>query len=197
MNPLFFPTPASFRTWLQKNHATETELWVGYYKKVSGKQSITWEQAVLEALCFGWIDGVRQSIDEESFRQRFTPRKKGSTWSLVNVNHVKRLTKEGLMHPAGLAAFQARTANKTGIYSAENRDKAVLPPELEKRFKAEKKAWKNFQAMAPSYKSAAIWLVISAKQEATREKRLQELIECSAKGTTIKTLTRKSVPKGK
>lgn len=191
MKPIFFASAQAFRTWLSKNHDKESELWLGYYKKSSGKPSITYSEAVDEALCFGWIDGVRHGIDDETFQQRFTPRKKGSTWSLVNVAKVEQFQKEGRMHPAGMAAFNARNPAKTGIYSAENRDKAVLPAADEKLFKANKKAWEFFQAQPKGYKTAAIWLVISAKKPETREKRLRELIEHSAQGKTINALTRK------
>jgi uncharacterized protein YdeI (YjbR/CyaY-like superfamily) len=192
LGPLFFRTSSAFRTWLQKNHAKEAELWLGYYKKSSGKPSITYSEAVDEALCFGWIDGVANGIDADTYKQRFTPRKPKSIWSLVNVAKVEKLLKEGRMHPAGIAAFEARTPERTGIYSGENREKAVLSAADEKLFKANKKAWEFFQAQGKSYKTPAIWLVISAKKPETREKRLRELIECSAKGTTIKALTRKS-----
>jgi uncharacterized protein YdeI (YjbR/CyaY-like superfamily) len=190
MDPLFFATPAEFRAWLEKHHGTETELWVGFYKKSSGKIGITYKEAVEEALCFGWIDGISKGVDNVCHKQRFTPRKKSSIWSLANIENVKRLTKEGRMHPAGIKAFEARDAKKTGVYSFENKDKAVLPAADEKKFKANTKAWDFFQSQATWYKRSAIWLVISAKREETRVKRLQELIECSAKGKTIKALTR-------
>jgi uncharacterized protein YdeI (YjbR/CyaY-like superfamily) len=197
MKPQFFLTAQDFRAWLAAHHAGETELWLGYYKKKSGKPSITYKEAVDEALCFGWIDGVGQAIDDEKYMQRFTPRKKTSTWSLINVANVKRLTKEGRMQPAGIAAFKARSEKRTGTYSAENKEKSILTPAMEKEFRKNAKAWENFQAMAPSYKRTAIWTVISAKQEATRQKRLKELIVWSAKNTTIKQLTRASARKPK
>ncbi|HRH93478.1 MAG TPA: YdeI/OmpD-associated family protein, partial [Candidatus Peribacteria bacterium] len=176
---------------LQKNHAAETELLVGFYNKSSGKGGLEYFEAVDQALCFGWIDGVRKKIHADSCYQRYTPRKKGSTWSLRNVGRVEALRKEGQMTPAGEAAFALRSTKKTGIYSAENRDKAVLDAASEKRFRANKKAWEFFQSRPPSYKTPAIWLIVSAKKPETREKRLRTLIEDSACGRTIKQLTRK------
>ncbi len=177
--PTFFPTPADFRRWLKANHATETELLVGFYKTSSGKPSITWPESVDQALCFGWIDGVRKRVDDESYTIRFTPRKPTSTWSAVNIKRVEELTQQGLMQPAGLKAFEARKENKSGIYSYEQRS-ATLPPEYEKVLKKNKAAWTFFQAQPASYRKAAVWWVVSAKQEATRLKRLDQLIDLSA-----------------
>jgi uncharacterized protein YdeI (YjbR/CyaY-like superfamily) len=191
----FFATPADFRAWLEKNHALHTELSVGFYKRDSGKPSLTWPESVDVALCYGWIDGVRNSIDAVSYRIRFTPRKPTSTWSAINVRRVAELTKLGLMHPAGVKAFEARSGDKTGIYAYEQRKTAKLPPLYEKRFRANKKAWAFFQKQPPWYRRTAAYRVISAKQEATREKRLAELIRDSEAGLSIKELRRAETKK--
>lgn len=185
--PVYFATPAKFRAWLEKNHASKTELVVGFYKKSSGKPSITWPQAVDEALCFGWIDGVRHSVDEERYTNRFTPRKPRSNWSAVNVKRVREMTREGRMTPAGLKAFEAR--KEFDGYSYEQRDAAKLAPADIRRFKADKKAWEWFEKSAPSYRKAAIWWVTSAKKPETRLRRLDHLIASSQKGTTVPPLT--------
>jgi uncharacterized protein YdeI (YjbR/CyaY-like superfamily) len=182
MKPTFFKTPADFRKWLEKNYSKETELIVGYYKVDSGKASITWSESVDQALCFGWIDGIRKSYNEESYTVRFTPRKATSIWSAVNIKKVEELTKQGLMLPAGIAAFQKRREDKSGVYSFEKAEMKFSPP-FEKQFKANKKGWDYFQALAPSYRKTSIHWVMSAKQEATQMKRLAQLIEESAKGT--------------
>ena len=187
---LFFATPADFRAWLEKNHALHTELSVGFYKRDSGKPSITWPESVDAALCYGWIDGVRNSIDAVSYRIRFTPRKRTSTWSSINVKRVAELTKLGLMHPSGFKAFKARKGDKTGIYAYEQRKTAKLPPAYEKKFRANKRAWAFFRKQPPWYQRTATYRVISAKQEATREKRLAELIRDSEAGLAIKELRR-------
>jgi uncharacterized protein YdeI (YjbR/CyaY-like superfamily) len=188
--PLFFATPADFRAWLEKNHALHTELSVGFYKRDSGKPSITWPESVDAALCYGWIDGVRNSIDAHSYRIRFTPRKPTSTWSAINVKRVAELNKLGLMHSAGVKAFEARKGDKTGIYAYEQRKTAKLPPPYEKRFRANQKAWAFFQKQPPWYQRTASYRVISAKQEATRQKRLAQLIKDSEAGVPIKELRR-------
>ena len=180
MKPAFFPTPADFRTWLEEHHAGTPELLVGFYKRGSGKPSITWPESVDAALCFGWIDGVRRSLDEDSYTIRFTPRKASSTWSAVNIKRAHELTKLGLMHPAGLQAFERRDEKKSAIYSYENRHKAALDAALEKQFRANKKAWAFFRSQAPSYQRTLTYWVISAKREETRIKRLATLIEESA-----------------
>jgi uncharacterized protein YdeI (YjbR/CyaY-like superfamily) len=190
MKTLFFATPADFRAWLDKHHATEAELSVGFYKRGSGKPSLTWPESVDAALCYGWIDGVRNSIDAISYRIRFTPRKPTSTWSAVNVKRVAELTKLGLMRPAGVRAFEARKGDKTGIYAYEQRRDAKLSPAYEKQFRANQKAWEFFQAQPPWYRRTAAYRVISAKQEATRQKRLAELIRDSEAGLSIKELRR-------
>lgn len=190
VTPTFFPTSADFRNWLEKHHDKERELLVGFYKKGSSKPSIDWPQSVDEALCFGWIDGVRRSIDEESYSIRFTPRKKGSTWSAVNVRKVAELSAEGRMHAAGLAAWEARSEDKTAIYSYENRAEAKLGAAAERRFKANKAAWANFQARPAGFRHLATFWVMSAKREETRQHRLEQLIADSAQGRRIGPLTR-------
>jgi uncharacterized protein YdeI (YjbR/CyaY-like superfamily) len=187
---VFFATPADFRAWLERNHAAYTELSVGFYRRDSGRPSITWPESVDAALCYGWIDGVRNSIDDLSYRIRFTPRKPISTWSAVNVRRVAELAKLGLMHPAGVKAFEARKGDKTGIYAYEQRRKAKLSPAYEKQFRANKKAWAFFQSQPPWYQRTASYRVISAKQEATRQKRLKQLIKDSEAGVPIKELRR-------
>jgi uncharacterized protein YdeI (YjbR/CyaY-like superfamily) len=186
----FFATPDKWRQWLEKNHARATELWVGMHRKASGTPSITWPQAVDEALCFGWIDGIRKSIDETRYKNRFTPRKKGSNWSAVNIARVGALTKEGRMHPAGLAAFETRDPKKSGVYSFEQRETATLGDELERRFRANAKAWAFFEAQPPYYRRVATFWVVSAKQMATRERRLDALINDSAAGRRVGPLRR-------
>ena len=182
MTPLFFTKQSDFREWLETNHEEETELLVGFYKVGSGKPSMTWTQSVDEALCFGWIDGVRKSIDEESYQIRFSQRKSTSIWSLVNIQKIGVLSKQGLMQPAGLIIFQNRKENKSKIYSYEN-EEVKLTFDFEKQFKANEKAWECFQLLAPSYKKPSTNWVMSAKQEATKIKRLAELIADSEAGT--------------
>ena len=187
--PSFFATPDEFRAWLEENHESATELVVGFYKKGSGKPSITWPESVEQALCFGWIDGVRRSRDEESYTIRFTPRKRDSTWSRVNLEKVEELKRRGLMRPAGLRAYEERREAKTGVYSYEQREAAELPAEYEERLRADTRAWEDWSARPPSYRKAAVWWVVSAKREETRERRLAQLIEHSARGRTAPPLT--------
>lgn len=184
----FFKTPADFRKWFETHHASATELWVGFYKKDSGKKSITWPQSVDEALCFGWIDGLRRGIDEVSYKIRFTPRKQRSTWSAVNIKRVGELSEQGLMQPTGLKAFAARQENRSGIYAYEQRS-PELPDEYAKKLRKNPAAWKFFQAQPPSYRKAANWWVLSAKQEETRLRRLDKLIDDSAHERTIRQFT--------
>ena len=184
MPPTYFPSPAAFRAWLAQHHATATELVVGFHKTGTGTPSMTWTESVREALCFGWIDGIRRRVDEARYTIRFTPRKKGSIWSAVNVKHVEELISAGLMQAAGLRAFEARSSARSGVYAFEQ-EKVELPPEFVARFRKQKKAWAWFEAAAPSYRRPAMWWVISAKREDTREKRLQQLIECSAEGIRL------------
>jgi len=187
---LFFATPDDFRAWLEQHHAIKKELSVGFYKRASSSPSITWPESVDCALSYGWIDGVRNTIDEISYRIRFTPRKPTSTWSAINVKRVAELTKLGLMRPAGMKAFEARKGDRTGIYAYEQRKSAKLLPAYEKQFRANKKAWAFFQSQPPWYQRTAAYRVISAKHEETRQKRLDQLIKDSAAGRTIKELTR-------
>ena len=182
---MFFSTPDAFRAWLEEHHASTPELWVGFYKKASGKIAMSYQEAVLEALCFGWIDGVLNRVDADSYMHRFTPRKARSTWSNVNVAHVARLTAAGRMHAAGLAAFAARDVAKTGTYAFERQTPAKLTAAQEKQFRANKDAWTFFSAQAPWYRRTALHLVVSAKQEATRVRRLAQLIADSAAGRRI------------
>jgi len=185
MKPTFFATSEEFRAWLEQHHDTATELWVGLYKKRSGRPSITWPEAVDEALCFGWIDSVRQSIDDESYMNRFTPRKPDSNWSAVNVRRVGELTKQRRMRAAGLKAFGQRRQGKTAIYSYEQRHAVKLDPAFERRFRASKEAWSWFQAQPDGYRATARYWVMSAKKLETRERRLETLIEDSANGRRV------------
>jgi len=175
----YFPTPARFRKWLEKNHATKDELWVGFYKKDSGKASITWPESVDAALCFGWIDGIRKRVDEERYTIRFTPRRRGSIWSAINIKRVGELKAQGLMQPAGLAAFAERREYKSGIYSYEQRS-ATLPEPYLTQMKQHTAAWTFFAAQPPGYQKLMGWWIVSAKREETRQKRLQKLIATSA-----------------
>jgi uncharacterized protein YdeI (YjbR/CyaY-like superfamily) len=185
MKPQFFTHPDEFRAWLEANHAVEREIFVGFYKKHTGRPTLTWEQTVREALCFGWIDGLTRRIDDESYCIRFTPRNPRSNWSAVNVRHVEELLRAGRMHPAGIAAFEARTPPKTGVYTYENRDQAKLSREQQRRFRANGRAWEFFQAQPPGYRKSAIFWVVSAKREETRARRLATLIDDSAHGCRI------------
>jgi uncharacterized protein YdeI (YjbR/CyaY-like superfamily) len=186
---LFFETPAKWRKWLEKNHDRAEELWVGFYKKGSGKKSITWPESVDEALCFGWIDGVRKSIDEDRYEIRFSPRKPSSVWSKINIDRVKELTALGKMHDAGLAAFERRSGDRTGLYAYEQRHGSVLEPAYQAELEANEAAWSHFSARPPWYRKAAIHWIMSAKQEPTRRRRLGQLIECSAEGRPVPPLT--------
>jgi len=169
MFPPFFPTQSDLRKWFEKNHNKADELWAGYYKKSTGKPSITWQESVDEALCFGWIDGIRKSIDEESYKIRFTPRRKGSIWSAVNIKRIKELIKLGLVKPAGLEAFKKRDEKKAKLYSFEQ-EKVKLPKEYEKKIRANKKAWEYFQELTSYAKRVSTWWVISAKKEKKKDK---------------------------
>jgi len=184
MNALFFASQVEFREWLEKNHEKETELIVGYYKVGSQKPSMTWSQSVDQALCFGWIDGVRRSIDNESYCIRFTPRKSTSIWSSININKMEELRKSGLMRPAGEKAFSFLKEHKSGIYSHE-KEHSVLTPEYENLFKMKPIAWEFFYAQPPSYKKAILHWIMSAKQEKTRLSRLEKVILFSAQKKRI------------
>jgi uncharacterized protein YdeI (YjbR/CyaY-like superfamily) len=177
----FFKTPADFRKWLQKHHASAPELWVGYYKKDTGKASMTWPESVDEALCFGWIDAVRRSLGELSYAIRFVPRRPGSIWSAVNIRRVQELTRQGSMQPAGRKAFAARTEKKSVVYSYEQK-RSDLDEPYAKKLRKNKAAWEFFQAQAAWYRKQASWWVMSAKKEETRVKRLEKLIADSAQG---------------
>ena len=183
--PLFFATPADFRVWLKANHAVNSGQWVGFYRKASGRPSITWPESVDEALCVGWIDGLRKSIDDESYMIRFTPRKRDSTWSEVNIRRVAELTPEKRMQPAGLKAFARRIEAKSGIYAYEQRKNAALDKSSEQKFREDAEAWRFFAAQPPGYRKLASWWVISAKREATRQHRLEKLIAESRAGRRI------------
>jgi len=184
MKPKFFSSPEQFRDWLERNHDSTTELLIGFHKKSSGKKSITYAEALDEALCFGWIDGVRKSLNETSYIQRFTPRKPRSIWSLINVRHIERLTKQGRMHSAGLAAYARRDPKRTGIYSFENRPRE-LSAAYEKTFRQNKMAWTFFQEQPSYYKRLMIFRIMEAKKEETQLRRLKQLIESSEKGLRL------------
>ena len=178
MSPRFFKTQSDFRNWLAKNHDKSTELLVGFYKVGSGKPGMTWPKSVDQSLCFGWIDGVRKRIDDESYSIRFTPRKSTSIWSAININKVAELIKSGQMQPAGLAAFNKRTESKSKIYAYENAP-ARLSLAFEKLFKANKKAWAFFTTQAPSYQKVIVHRIMTAKQEKTQLSRLEQAITAS------------------
>lgn len=187
--PVFFKSVHQLRKWFQKNHNKISELWIDFYNVKSGKKGMTYKEAVDEALCFGWIDGIRKGFNEDSYVIRFTPRKMNSVWSNVNTKRIKELIEERRIHAAGLEAFNKRSEEKTGIYSFEQ-DSHKLSPSFEKKFKANKKAWKFFTSNAPWYQRTSIHWVMSAKQEATRLKRLETLISDSENERTIAPLTR-------
>jgi len=184
MIPIFFKNQYDFRNWLDKNHNKEAELLVGFYKKGSGKQNMTWSQSVDEALCYGWIDGVRKSIDDNSYCIRFTPRRSTSIWSEVNIKKVEQLTKQGLMQKVGLDAFQNRKEERSKVYSFED-DIKELSNNLENKFKLNKKAWDFFTSRTPSYKKTIIHWIMSAKQESTKFSRLDKTIAESEKQSQI------------
>jgi uncharacterized protein YdeI (YjbR/CyaY-like superfamily) len=189
MEPTFFATPGEWRKWLVEHHDRRQELLVGFYKKDSGKPSITWPESVDHALCFGWIDGVRRRIDDQSYCIRFTPRKTSSVWSAVNIERIKELTAAGLMSPAGVRAFEGRKENRSRIYSFEQAN-IEFGPEQERQFRRNAPAWKFFQAQAPWYRRAATWWVVSAKREETKAKRLTALMADSEHGRAVVHLTR-------
>lgn len=183
-NPTYFETPADFRAWLAANHATADELWVGFYKKGSGRLSITWPESVDQALCYGWIDGLRKRLDDERYVIRFTPRRPGSIWSAVNTRRADELIARGLMQPAGLAAYEAHDEDKTKLYSYEAR-RQPLDPAYEAEFRANPAAWAYWQAQPAHYRRGTTHWVMSAKREATQRKRLATLIADSAAGRWI------------
>ncbi len=190
-DPVFFESSVAFRRWLQENHATAGELIVGFWKKATGRPSITWPESVDEALCFGWIDGIRRRLDDESYTIRFTPRRPDSNWSGRNIRRMRELIDEDCVHPAGLAAFEQRTADRSRTYSYEQRDRARFDTDLERCFRSDEVAWAWFQDQPRGYCKTATFWVMSAKRQQTRERRLGILIECSAKGERIPALRRR------
>jgi uncharacterized protein YdeI (YjbR/CyaY-like superfamily) len=188
-NVTFFKSPAELRDWLTAHADVEPELWVGFYRKATGRPSVSWAQVVDQALCFGWIDGLTKRLDGESFTIRLTPRRRGSTWSSINIKRIGELIAEGLVLPAGLRAFEVREASRSVVYSYEQRD-ASLDAASEARLRAKEKAWQFFQAQPASYRRTAAWWVISAKKKETRSRRLETLIEDSSAGRRIAVLRR-------
>jgi uncharacterized protein YdeI (YjbR/CyaY-like superfamily) len=189
VHPIFFASPEEFCAWLEEHHATAVDLLVAFHKKSTARPTMTLTESVREALCFGWIDGIRRSLGNESYTIRFTPRKPRSNWSSLNIRHVEELIREGRMTPAGLAAYEARTPERTGVYAFEQRHTARLEPEQEERLRADPKAWEFFQAQPASYRQTAIYWVVSAKREETRARRLATLISDSAAGRRLAQLT--------
>ena len=189
MEPIFFPTPAKWRAWLRKHHTSAAEVLVGFYKRDSGKSSITWPESVDQALCYGWIDGVRRRVDDEAYTIRFTPRKVTSTWSAINVRRLGELDAEGLVHAAGRKVFAARSTSQTHGYSIKNDRKDVkLAPADARAFKANKKAWAWYRQQPPWYQRQAAWFIISAKQPETRARRLAKVIDDNAKQRSVREL---------
>jgi uncharacterized protein YdeI (YjbR/CyaY-like superfamily) len=187
---VYFESPAAFRRWLETNHDSATELTVGFHKRHTGQPSLTWPESVDEALCFGWIDGVRHSVDEDRYTIRFTPRKPSSNWSVVNIRRVEALVRDKRMRPAGLRAFEAKRADRSGVYSFEQRDQAKLSPVEERQFRANRVAWRFFEAQPPGYRRVTAFWVVSAKREETRARRLERLIRESAEGQRVGILGR-------
>lgn len=188
-SPRFFSTPARFRAWLEKNHETARELWVGYHRTTAGVPSITWPNSVDEALCFGWIDGVRKTIDEARYMIRFTPRRPGSIWSNVNIAKMERLIAEGRVQPAGAAAYARRSEARSGIYEYEKESRDRLSTALDdtsiRVFKRAPAAWRFFESQAPYYRKLMTFWIMSAKRPVTRERRLAKLIEHSSRGERV------------
>ena len=181
---LFFSSTDELRDWFDTHHSTADELWLGYHKKATGRPTITWSDAVDEALCVGWIDSVRYSLDDERSAQRFTPRRKGSVWSAINVRKVAELTAQGRMRPTGLAAYEARDPGRTAIYSYE-REAAALTDEEVGRLRANAAAAADWDRRPPSYKRAILYWIVSAKKPETRARRLDALIDASAAGEPV------------
>jgi uncharacterized protein YdeI (YjbR/CyaY-like superfamily) len=186
MEPIFFESPAAFRAWLEEHHASATELLVGMHKAGSGQPGMSWPESVDEALCFGWIDGVRRRIDDERYTIRFAPRRQGSIWSKVNIVKAAAQIARGRMKPAGLAAFEAREKERSGVYSFEREQPAELAPNELRVFQANRKAWAFFESVAPSYRRVVLHWVVSAKLAATRARRLAQLIEACAEARKLK-----------
>jgi len=185
VKPRFFATPEKFRAWLAKNHGKAPELLVGFHKKGSGRASIDWPQSVDEALCFGWIDGIRRNIDAGSYSIRFTPRRTRSVWSSINIRRVKALSREGRMSEAGLAAYKRRSTDRSAIYAYEQRASAKLTPAETRSFKAEPEAWKFFSVVAPSYRHKLLYWITSSRKPETRKVRLARAIAASAAGRKL------------
>jgi uncharacterized protein YdeI (YjbR/CyaY-like superfamily) len=190
MEPTFFAAPLDFRRWLEAHHRDAAELWVGFHKKGTGRPSLTWPESVDEALCFGWIDGVRKRLDDDRYVIRFTPRRRGSTWSAVNARRAGELIRDGRMRPAGREAYDARDPERSGIYSFEQREAARLSEEEAARFRANAAAWRFFESQPAGYRRTALWWVVSAKRPATRARRLDTLVRDSAAGQRIAPLRR-------
>jgi uncharacterized protein YdeI (YjbR/CyaY-like superfamily) len=184
-SPIFFAKSADFRAWLEKHHQIIAEQWIGFHRKASGRVSITWPEAVDEALCFGWIDGLRKTINAGSYKIRFTPRRPTSIWSAINIARMTALIRDARVHPAGITAFQKRLTAKSRVYSYENRKSARLSSRAAKRFQAERTAWKFFEQQPKSYRQTAIWWIISAKRPQTQENRLQRIIASSKAGRRL------------
>jgi uncharacterized protein YdeI (YjbR/CyaY-like superfamily) len=182
MEPIFFESPAAFREWLEANHETASEVLVGFHKRHTSRPTLTWSESVDQALCFGWIDGVRRSVDDDAYTIRFTPRRPGSNWSAVNIRKAEELTKAGLMRPPGLRAFEKRMEAKSAVYAYEQRREATLEPAEIELFHANARAWAFFEKQPPGYRQQVVYWIVSARQEATRAKRLAELIEDSGQG---------------
>jgi uncharacterized protein YdeI (YjbR/CyaY-like superfamily) len=183
-----FDCPDSFRAWLKRHHAKRDELWVGFWKKSTGRPSITWPESVDEALCFGWIDGLRKRVDDEAYTIRFTPRRSGSTWSLRNIERYEALAADGRIEPAGVDAYRRRTDGNTGRYSFEQETPATLPDDYLARLRADAAAWADWQSRPPGYRKQVSHWVMSAKRESTRARRLEVLIKDSARGRKVKPL---------
>lgn len=186
----FFESAAAFRRWLTRHHAKKAAVWVGFHKKATGKPTLSWPESVDEALCYGWIDGIRKSVSDEAYKIRFTPRKASSFWSAINVARVAELTKLGRMRPEGLEAFGRRQAARTAVYSHEQSGDSILDPTYEQRLRSNARAWEHFQSRPPWYRKAAIRWVMTAKRESTRESRLARLESDSAAGKAIPPLRR-------
>jgi uncharacterized protein YdeI (YjbR/CyaY-like superfamily) len=190
LEPTYFTSPAEFRKWLRANHANATELLVGFHKAHTGEPTMTWPESVAEALCFGWIDGVRRRVDDERYSIRFTPRKATSIWSAVNIALIETLIADGRAQPAGTAAYERRSAAKSVVYAYEQGDEVAFDAESERTLRANARAWTYFQAAPAWYRKTVTWRIMSAKRPDTRAKRLAELIECCAAGRRIASLTR-------
>jgi uncharacterized protein YdeI (YjbR/CyaY-like superfamily) len=188
---LHFADQPAWRRWLEEHHETADEVWVGFHRKSSGRPSIDWAQSVDEALCFGWIDGIRKRVDESSYTNRFTPRRPGSVWSRRNTERMGELIAAGQVAPAGLRAFAARDEARSGVYSFEQGEAAALTPAQEERIRASPAAWADWAARPAGYRRAVVWWVVGAKREETRERRLAALVECSERGEEVPPLRRR------